>query len=316
VRTPADGTEAAVAGPFRDHPRAAVLTAAVSLAFTGILFVLSDTSPATATVFRCLYALPLLLVLARREDRTVGPRPWMARRWALLAGVFFAVDLVLFHHAILLVGAGLATVLSNLQVVIVLIAAWVLWGERPPAAQLLGVPVALAGVVLISGVLGADAYGEDPALGVVIGLLVAASYAAYLLLIRKGRDRRHVAGPILDATLATALVAAVAGALAGELDALPTWPGHGWLVVLAVSAQGMAGLLLAIALPRLPALTTSLVLLVQPVLSVGLAMLIIDEAPSAGQLAGVALVVVGVAPGSVPWSRVADRRAAVGPDPA
>ena len=41
------------------------------------------------------------------------------QRLALLAGMFFAADLIFWHQAIADVGAGLATVLGNLQVVIV-----------------------------------------------------------------------------------------------------------------------------------------------------------------------------------------------------
>ena len=59
-----------------------------------------------------------------------------------------------WHHAIEAVGAGLATVLGNLQVIIVGFFAWLLLGERPSRATLLALPVVLAGVVLISGVVG------------------------------------------------------------------------------------------------------------------------------------------------------------------
>jgi hypothetical protein len=62
-------------------------------------------------------------------------------------------------------------------------------------------------------------------------------------------------------------------------------PSAGWLL-LAISAQVAGGLLIAVALPRLPAVNTSLLLLSQPVASVFLAMLIVSEAPSAIQLAG------------------------------
>jgi drug/metabolite transporter (DMT)-like permease len=43
---------------------------------------------------------------------------------ALAAGVLFAADLVFWHHAIQDVGAGLATVLANLQVVLVAFGVW------------------------------------------------------------------------------------------------------------------------------------------------------------------------------------------------
>lgn len=285
---------------FDAYPRTAALAAALGLSFTAILFALSETSPSTATVYRCLYALPLLWWLARREDRSAGARPWRARRWAFLAGVFFGIDLLLFHQSILLMGAGLASVLSNLQVVVVLVAAWIIWAERPSLAQAVGIPVALLGIVLISGILGGDAYGEDPVLGSLLGIVVALTYAAYLLLIRKGRDRRHAAGPILDATLACAAAGLVAGVVVGDFEPLPSLPGHGWLLLLALSAQVAGAILLAVALPRLPAATTSLILLVQPVLAVVLAMVILAEAPSPAQLVGVALVIGGVVLGSLP----------------
>ncbi|MFV2063044.1 MAG: DMT family transporter, partial [Chloroflexota bacterium] len=160
-------------GVFGDHPRSAALTAALGLSFTAIFFALSESSPSTATVYRALYALPILWWLARRETRVAGPRTWRVRRWAFLAGVFFAIDLVLFHESILLMGAGLASVMSNLQVVVVLLAAWFIWGERPSTAQAVGISIALAGIVLISGLLGGDAYGRDPVLGSMLGIIVA-----------------------------------------------------------------------------------------------------------------------------------------------
>ena len=68
-----------------------------------------------------------------------------------------------WHHAIEAVGAGLATVLGNLQVIIVGFFAWLLLGERPSRATLLALPVVLVGVVLISGVIGEGAYGAGAA---------------------------------------------------------------------------------------------------------------------------------------------------------
>jgi drug/metabolite transporter (DMT)-like permease len=284
---------------FDDHPRSAALAAALGLSFTAIFFALSESSPSTATVYRCLYAIPILWWLARREDRVAGTRPWRIRRWAFLAGIFFAIDLLFFHQSILLMGAGLASVLSNLQVVVVVVAAWFIWGERPSAAQAIGIPIALAGIVLISGVLGGDAYGADPVLGSVLGIIVATTYAAYLLLLRKGRDRKHAAGPILDSTIACAAAALAAGVVIGDFEPIPTLPAHVWLLLLALSAQVGGSVALAVALPRLPAATTSLILLVQPVLAVIFAMLILSESPSAMQLLGVSLVMGGVLLGSI-----------------
>jgi drug/metabolite transporter (DMT)-like permease len=275
------------------------------IAFSGILVIFAAVSPSTAATYRAAFAIPPLVLLAWWEERRQGPRTRRQRMLAFGAGIFFAADLTFFHHAIVYLGAGLATVMGNLQVIFVGFIAWLLLGERPSNRLLAAVPVALIGVVLISGVVGSGAYGQDPVIGVLLGLATAACYAGYLLVLRRGQDGRHVAGPIMDATIATAIFAALGGIIVGDFQLIPGWPAAGWLALLAVSAQVAGGLLIAIALPRLPAVTTSLLLLSQPVASVLLAMLIVSEAPSAIQLAGVALVVLGVALGTVPLRRLA-----------
>ena len=265
------------------------------IAFAAILVRLADVPPSTSALFRCLYALPVLLALALWERRRFGPRSRRSIALSWVAGAFFAADLIFWHHSIGAVGAGLSTVLANVQVVLVGVVAWAVLKERPEARVLAAVPVVLAGVVLISGVVGADAYGDDPVLGVVWGLATAVAYSGFLLALREGnRDVRRPGGPLLDATLAAAVFILPAGWLLGELRLEPTWPEHAWLVTLALTAQVLGWLLISIALPRVPAALTSVVLTVQPVMSVVLAMILLDEAPSAVQLAGIAVVVGGI----------------------
>src|ERR671936_1230449 len=101
------------------RPVLAVLVGAVAIAFSGVLFRLAHVSPSTGAFYRCVWALPPLWLLARLENRRYGPPARRATALALLAGVFFAADLILWHNAIEHVGAGLATVLGNTQVVLV-----------------------------------------------------------------------------------------------------------------------------------------------------------------------------------------------------
>ena len=72
--------------------------------------------------------------------------------------------------------------------------------------------------MLISGVIGEDAYGAAPQLGVILGIATAICYAAYLLMIRwGGRDPRRPAGPVAIATVFVASCAFVVG------EAAATW---------------------------------------------------------------------------------------------
>jgi drug/metabolite transporter (DMT)-like permease len=285
-----------------------------------VLYRYAAVSPSTGTVFRALFGLPLLALVAYAEHRRYGPLPSRALRLAAVAGVFFAGDLMFWHHAIEAVGAGLATVLGNLQVLVVGIVAWLFFGERPSRATMIAVPVVLLGVVLISGVVGADAYGADPALGVVLGVATALCYSAYLLIIRLGgRDPRRPAGPVAIATVGTALVASLAGVAVGDLDPTPGVASLGWLALLGLTSQSIGYLCISISLPRLPAVVTSIILLVQPVLSVGLSVVLLDEHPSIVQFVGVALVIGGIAIATLPLARLRDSLRTVrdtGPTPA
>jgi drug/metabolite transporter (DMT)-like permease len=278
-----------------ESPVLAALVGAFCIAFSGILFRLAHVSPSTGAFFRCLWAVPVLWWLARREDARYGPRSRRARLLAAGAGAFFAVDLVAWHHAVEEVGAGLATVLGNLQVVLVAPIAWLLLKERPRARTLAAIPIALGGVVLISGAFGSGAYGRNPGLGVLYGIVTALSYTGFLLMLRHGSaDLRRVAGPLADATIVAGIGSALFGVAFGELDLTPSLQAQGWLVLLALSSQALGWLVIAVSLPRLPAALTSVLLTLQPVLSVLFAAAILGESPSALQLLGVAGVLAGL----------------------
>jgi drug/metabolite transporter (DMT)-like permease len=300
----------AVVPALTERPLLAAFLGALTIAFSAIFTSLADVAPATAAIFRCLYALPPLALLAYLERRRYGPRAAGQREWAWLAGAFFAVDLITWHHAIEEVGAGLATVLGNTQVVFVPIAAWLLLGERPGVRVAISVPIVLAGVTLISGVFDDGAFGRNPALGVAFGLATGVAYAGFILAQRHANaDARRPAGPLFDATLAAVVGSILIGLPFGEVDLAPTWPAHGWLLLLALSVQVGGWLLISISLPRLPAAITSVVLTLQPVGSVLLGIWILAEVPSALQLVGVALIIVGLVVTTLrvrpPWRRAA-----------
>ena len=283
--------------------------AALAIAWSSILVKLSHASPSTAAIFRCAYAVPVLLVLALAEDRRYGARSWHDRRAAVAAGVFLAVDLVFWHHSIDDVGAGLATVLANIQVVLVPLVAWLVLSEHPGRRVLVALPVTLLGVVLISGVIENGAYGTNPGAGAAYGVAAGIAYVGVLLLLRRaGVDLRRPAGPLLDMTLTSAVVASVIGAIWGDARFIPAFPGAWWLITLALTSQVLGWMLITISLPRLPAALTSLLLMIQPIGS-----LILERPSSARARARLQLLGVAVVLGAVIY---ATRRRVSGRDPA
>ncbi len=290
------------------RPRLAALLGALCIAFSGIFYRFAEVSPSTVTVFRCFYGLPILIMVAMLERRRYGPMSRRTIYLAIIAGVFFAGDLLTWHHAVDAVGAGLATVLGNMQVLVVGFVAWMVLGERPPRPVIAATPVVVIGAILISGAIGTGAYGANPPLGVGLGTATALFYAAYLLVIRRGtNDIRRPAGPVAIATASTMVVAFIVGLIVGDLDIVPSWPSHGWLILVGLTSQSIGYLLISMSLPRLPAALVSIILLAQPVATVLIARVLLAEVPSAFQFGGVFLIVGGIALATIPVGRIRDR---------
>jgi drug/metabolite transporter (DMT)-like permease len=301
-------------GWIGERPVLAGVLGALAISFSAILVDKAKVSPSAAAVFRCAFALPVLGALAVREDRRYGRRGRRERRPALWAGIFFAADLIAWHHAIADVGAGLATVLGNTQVVIVPFLALALLSEPVPRHILRALPLVCLGVLLVSGALESGAYGANPARGVLFGALTGLAYAAFLLMQRHAsRDLRRPAGALFDTTLVAALTALLADVVLGEGDLVPSWPSAGWLILLALTSQVLGFLLITVSLPRLPAALTSLTLTIQPVAAVALGAVLLGQEPSALQLAGVVCIVGGLVTGAVrPRPRAAVRARGAG----
>ena len=269
----------------------------VAISFSPILIrSAEDASDMTIAFFRAAYALPFL-ALIYLPVRSRDHRPRKSRMLAVASGVSLALDLLFWHSSIREIGAGLATVIVYVQVVFVALLAWLLFGEKPALRSVALLPVILLGIILISGAGSTHAYGEDLALGSFHAVIAGLLYALFILLLREsGRGHDSPAsGPLLDATVGTAIVALALGlVLEPDFNLSLTWPTHGWLLLLALISQVVGWLILTRAMPHLPALDTSILLLGQPMLAVLWAWLILDEKLGLGQLIGVALVLGGL----------------------
>jgi drug/metabolite transporter (DMT)-like permease len=273
----------------------AALVGALMISFSAIIFALSEASPITGAFFRLAYALPALLIIWwLRRDRDRRP---LQRRWiAVGAGLALAADLLSWHSSIEFIGAGLSTLLANTSVIFVALGAWVILGERPRNTTMAAIPVILFGVALVSGLGQGDAFGVDPVRGTLLALLAAIFYATFLLALRHSNDEKApAAGPLMEATLGGAVTTLLIGVVGPGIDFAFAWPSHGWLLALALGAQVTAWLMIAYALPRLPAVETATIILIQPALTMVWGAMIFGERPSPLQIAGAVIVLVGVA---------------------
>ena len=276
------------------------LFGAMLLSFAPLLYIRSDTSPVTGAFFRMLYALPILIFLVWYLNRD-DPRGIRNRMLAFSAGLLLAIDFVGYHSAIDYIGSGIATLIGNSQVVIVTLASWWMFGERPNRMILLALPMVMLGLVFISGIWDDEPYGEDPIKGVLGGIVAAIFYSSFLILYRfSNRIQAPSVNLQLDATAGASTGLLIVGILPlSRLDIEPiafsfTWPGHVWIILLSISCQVIGWIAITYALPRLPAAHTSFAILLQPVLTILWGVILLSEKPSIQQIGGMSLIFAAI----------------------
>jgi drug/metabolite transporter (DMT)-like permease len=279
-------------------PRGALvrMTIGAALISTTSIFVRwAHVAPTTSAFYRMLFGgiMLLVLLLARRQWR----RPSLAEVLVLtLPALTFGVDLMMWHRSIREVGPGLATLLGNLQVFIMAGVGIVLYGERPGWRFVLGVLLALAGLWLLVGV-GWEKLTPAYHLGVVLGLLTGVAYAVYMLSLRRAQLRSARLTPEWTLCLVSLLCAtALGGAVAVEDSGFAFPDTRSWLALLGrgLFGQVLGWVLIARAMPQLPASLVGLLLLQQPVLSFLLDVILFGRPTAPSDWIGLVLSLVGI----------------------
>lgn len=273
---------------------------AALLSTTGI-FVAYTTVPATVSAFyRMLFGGAMLLawVALRRQWRAIG---WRDFAWATLPAIGFACDLFQWHRSILVVGPGVATLLTNFQVFLLALVGLAFYRERLGRWFAPGMLVAIAGLWLL---VGADwsLFSAAYRAGVWLGLGSCVAYAVYLLSFRhalSGRTRLSPAQFLGLMSLESALLLGAIGWAEGNafvLEGVRNWSA---LLALGLFGQVLAWLLMVGAMPRLPASLVGLLLLLQPALAFVLDVLLFARPTSGSDWFGLALALVGILLGTL-----------------
>lgn len=269
---------------------------AVFLGVTPILVRLSELEPTGTALYRIAFALPALWLWRGLEVRRplVPERPTRAADYGLLivTGAFFAADLIVWYWAVNLTTIANATLLGNLAPIYAVVAGYFLFGERFTKTLLFGMAVALAGAVVLMGE--SLTVDFENLIGDVLSLIAAGLYAGYIIGVGRLRARFSSATVLLWSGTITCLFLLPAAFISGE--SLLAETAFGWAVLVAlalISHVGGHGLV-AYALAHLPAVFSTIGLLLQPVFAGVFAWFILNETISGGQAVGAAIVMAGI----------------------
>jgi len=269
-----------------------LLAGGCAIAFAPIFVRLSDTGPVASAFWRTALAAPFLWawVWKRGEGRARSTASFAP---LLLAGIFFAGDLGVWHWSITWTSVANATLLANLAPIFVTLAGWLLWHRRVTRTFLAGMFVAIAGMFILVGP--NFSIGGTRLVGDALGALSAVFYAAYMLAIKQARDAQATTARLMAWSTTITAVVLLPIALLSPQPMLPAGI-SGWIVLLALAlvAQVLGQGLIAFAFAHLPASLSSVSLLIQPVVAALAAWALFGERIGPAQLIGGAVVLGGI----------------------
>lgn len=264
------------------------------IGWSPILVRLGGTGPAATGVWRLLFALPWLALMAIRSRATPEVTAAVLAPSVVVAGVFFAADLGFWHYGIHLTSVANATVLSNLTPILVTTVAWLVLKERPRRTFLLGMAIAVAGAVGMAAFKADVGHRPPNYVGDGLSALTAVWYGAYFLVVRQARARFSTTAVMVGSAL-PGIPLLLIGALVLREPLTPATTA-GWVALAALGLMHATGQgAIAWALGRLPTALAAVVVLVQPVVAALLGWMVFGEAMTALQALSAALALAGVA---------------------
>jgi drug/metabolite transporter (DMT)-like permease len=190
--------------------------------------------------------------------------------WSLLAGFVFFLDLFFWHRSIIYAGAGMATILANIQVFVTATLSYLVFKERL-SIKFFGIALsAMAGIGLLIGI-GSDVeFSRQYITGVILGLATGFMYASYIIVMKlagQRKDRPDFRVLMAWTSLFTAIFLSFASFWEEGAFMPPDWRALAVLVALGLVVQTLGWWSITTSLPRLNASRSGLVLLLQPLLA-------------------------------------------------
>lgn len=274
--------------------------------FTGVSAVVIKmaNAPGVVTTFyrMGIGALVLLIpfMLYWRKNRLLAPRGVL---FAVLSGICFGIDLALWSTAIMDTDTTLPTLAANLAPVWTGLGAMWLFKEHPRRGFWMGLVISLVGIVVM---IAPDLHGNTIVLrSILFGLMAGMLYGIYYLTAQEGRTKMETLPFLFISTFTSSIVLLAATFITG--NALTGYPAHTWWVFIfnGVVVHVVGWWLINFAQGYLRATVVAPTLLGQPIVTVIVAWLVLDERHTWWHFAGGVIVIGGIY--LVHWARRAKK---------
>lgn len=264
----------------------------VAMGMSGIFVRWANAPGAVSAFYRMLIAVAVFAVPVALRAKREAPLSPRHLRFAIIGGIFFALDLAIWNTSVMMTSAANATLFGNTSVIWVALSALVIFKEKLRPAFWLGLLIAIIGILIV---LGQD-FLTHPQLGMgdLLAIFAGVWYGLFFLSAERSRDKLSslVAWWVSSATSTVALLI-ICLAFGYPLSGYPAQT-YWSILGLALVVQVMSLLSVNYALGHLPASIVAPTSLGQPVVTALLAIPLLDQPLDLWQIIGGVLVLAGI----------------------
>ena len=279
---------------YKFNPFFILILGALGIAFSPIFVRFSDVDPIMTAFYRIFLSLPFFLFFSSSGIIEKIKFPEVKNYYLVFffSGLFFALDLICWHWSIKLTTVSKATFLSNLAPVIVILFSYFFLKEKFTKFFYIAAGLSLGGMTLLLGE--SFQFNKDQFFGDLLGVLTAVWYGSYIITISQLRKKYNTTSIMFISGIITSVILIVVSTIFEQQLIPQTINSIIVLFLLAFICQFLGQAFIAYALAYLPASTSSLTLLIQPIAATFLGYLFFQEKLNFIQFFGCILILIGI----------------------
>lgn len=268
---------------------------AILTSFGAVFVRLSHTGPTVDGVYRMLFGGMALLMIALANRSTLWAG-WKSFCYLSLSGIFISSDLIFWHRSIDIIGPGLATVIGNFQVFVLVLVGLLFYQEKANWKFYAAIPVVLLGMYCLVGFKW-DYLTPHYRLGIYQALVTAIFYGLGLIVLRKSQSLPRKLDPVPNLALlsfVSCFYLMLVALMQHESLMIPDVQNGMWLVCYGLFSQAFGWLLISKGLPKVDISIAGFFILLQPSLSFVWDILIFHRATPTIEIVGALLTLVAL----------------------
>lgn len=261
------------------------LLAITNIVIASMMIRVSEVGAIASGGYRLLLAIPFLILMQKKSSSIKLSSKSL--RWALFAGLFFALDLSLYNVSLIKTTIAEANLFTNLAPFFITPIAIIFLGERVQSGFYIASFTALIGIALLMNhALGNQAH----LLGNLLALASAIFYTFFLTSIKKASENSNASELMIYVSISGSIALFFVAYINGEI--LIPHSIYGWTIVIAIAFLGQVcgQTLLAHSIKYLPLQIASMSLLLSPIFAAIFSWLYFNEVLTLIQIFGITLI--------------------------